>query len=68
MMFGQSRVSPISDYDTEPSRLREAGFAVEDAEELWGERRASAVMPGGQRVEVMAAAPPSSGQATSPGR
>jgi len=38
--------------------LRGAGFQVEDADELWGERRAFAVMPGGQRVELMAAAPP----------
>jgi catechol 2,3-dioxygenase-like lactoylglutathione lyase family enzyme len=39
------------------TRLREAGFEVEEADELWGEPRAFAVMPGGQRVELMAAPP-----------
>ena len=38
--------------------LTGAGFEVDDADELWGERRAFAVMPGGQRVELMAAPPP----------
>jgi catechol 2,3-dioxygenase-like lactoylglutathione lyase family enzyme len=37
--------------------LRQAGFGVEDANELWGERRSFAVMPSGQRVELMAAPP-----------
>jgi len=41
-------------------RLRDAGFEVEEANELWGEPRAFAVMPGGQRVELMAAPPPAS--------
>jgi len=39
------------------SHLREAGYQVEDADELWGKPRAFAVMPGGGRVELMAAAP-----------
>jgi hypothetical protein len=38
--------------------MRDAGFEVEPADELWGEPRAFAVMPGGQRVELMAAPPP----------
>jgi catechol 2,3-dioxygenase-like lactoylglutathione lyase family enzyme len=42
------------------SGLREAGFEVEEADRLWGEPRAFAIMPGGQRVEVMGAPPPSS--------
>jgi hypothetical protein len=37
--------------------LRDAGFRVEDADQLWGERRSFASLPGGQRVEVMAAPP-----------
>jgi catechol 2,3-dioxygenase-like lactoylglutathione lyase family enzyme len=47
----------VDDFDSASSGLREAGFQVEEADELWGERRAFAVMPGGQRVELMAAAP-----------
>lgn len=47
-----------SDFAEAVGRLRNAGFGVEDAEELWGEPRAFAVMPGGQRVELMAAPPP----------
>jgi catechol 2,3-dioxygenase-like lactoylglutathione lyase family enzyme len=39
--------------------LREAGFEVEDTRELWGEARAFAIAPGGHRVELMAAPPPS---------
>lgn len=50
-----------SDFDAAVGGLREAGFQVEDADELWGERRSFAVLPGGQRVEVMAAPPPPSG-------
>jgi len=47
-----------ADFGAAVNRLREAGFEVVDADELWGERRAFAVMPGGQRVELMAAPPP----------
>jgi catechol 2,3-dioxygenase-like lactoylglutathione lyase family enzyme len=47
-----------ADFARTVTRLREAGFEVEEADELWGERRAFAVMPGGQRVELMAAPPP----------
>jgi catechol 2,3-dioxygenase-like lactoylglutathione lyase family enzyme len=45
------------DFDAAVTRLREAGFQVEDADELWGERRSFALLPGGGRVEVMAAPP-----------
>jgi len=48
----------VGDFDSGVGRLREAGFQVEEADELWGERRSFAVLPGGQRVEVMAAPPP----------
>jgi catechol 2,3-dioxygenase-like lactoylglutathione lyase family enzyme len=47
-----------SELDAVVGRLRDAGFEVEDADELWGERRAFGLMPGGQRVELMAAPPP----------
>jgi catechol 2,3-dioxygenase-like lactoylglutathione lyase family enzyme len=47
-----------TDFEAAIGRLRAAGFTVEDADELWGEPRAFALMPGGQRVEVMGAPPP----------
>jgi catechol 2,3-dioxygenase-like lactoylglutathione lyase family enzyme len=47
-----------SDFGAAISRLREAGFEVEDARELWGEPRAFALLPGGGRVELIAAPPP----------
>src|SRR5215204_94717 len=40
-----------SDFDAAISRLREAGFEVEETRELWGEPRAFALLPGGGRVE-----------------
>ena len=46
-----------SEFESAVAALRGAGFQVEDADELWGERRSFAVLPGGQRVEVMAAPP-----------
>jgi catechol 2,3-dioxygenase-like lactoylglutathione lyase family enzyme len=45
-------------FEDAAAALRNAGFEVEDADELWGERRAFALMPSGQRVELMAAPPP----------
>ena len=50
-----------TDFDATVERLHSAGFQVEDADELWGERRGFAVMPGGGRVELMAAPPAPSG-------
>jgi catechol 2,3-dioxygenase-like lactoylglutathione lyase family enzyme len=50
-----------TEYDASVGRLRDAGFEVEDADELWGERRAFVLTPGGGRLEVMAAPPPPSG-------
>jgi len=38
--------------------LRNAGFQVDDARQLWGADRAFAIAPGGHRVELMAAPPP----------
>ena len=45
-------------FDQTVERLRGAGFVVEEADELWGERRSFAVSPSGQPVELMAAPPP----------
>jgi catechol 2,3-dioxygenase-like lactoylglutathione lyase family enzyme len=45
------------DFDATVERLRSAGFEVHEAQELWGQPRAFAVMPGGQKVELMAAPP-----------
>ncbi len=46
-----------SDFDATVARVREAGFTVEDARELWGEKRVFVVFPGGQKAELMAAPP-----------
>jgi catechol 2,3-dioxygenase-like lactoylglutathione lyase family enzyme len=48
----------VEDFDAAVKRLREAGFDVEEARELWGASRAFAVAPAAHRVELMAAAPP----------
>jgi catechol 2,3-dioxygenase-like lactoylglutathione lyase family enzyme len=45
------------DFQATFDRLAAAGFAVEEARELWGERRAFATAPGGHLVELMAAPP-----------
>ncbi len=50
-----------TDFDSAVASLRDAGFQVEAADELWGARRSFAVMPGGQRVELMAAPPEPTG-------
>jgi hypothetical protein len=49
------------EFDVALGRLREAGFDVEDSRELWGDPRAFALLPGGGRIEVMAAPPPTVG-------
>jgi catechol 2,3-dioxygenase-like lactoylglutathione lyase family enzyme len=46
------------DFDATIERLTEAGFEVEEHEQLWGERRSFAIAPAGHRVELMAAPPP----------
>jgi catechol 2,3-dioxygenase-like lactoylglutathione lyase family enzyme len=50
-----------ADFDAAVARLRDAGFEVEDSRELWGEPRAFALLPGGGRLELMAAPPPAAG-------
>lgn len=49
----------VPDFAGALERLRDAGFEVEEARPLWGERRAFATAPGGHRVELMAAPPAS---------
>ncbi len=51
-----------ADFEEAVAALREAGFRVEEAEQLWGEPRAFAVAPAGHRVELMRA-PPAVGSA-----
>jgi catechol 2,3-dioxygenase-like lactoylglutathione lyase family enzyme len=51
-----------ADFEAAVRRLREDGFDVEEADQLWGAPRAFAIMPGGQRIELMAAPPPETGQ------
>lgn len=38
-------------------RIRAAGFRIDEGRQLWGARRAKAVLPSGHTVEVMAAPP-----------
>jgi hypothetical protein len=45
-------------FDSTLVALRDAGFEVETADELWDKPRAFALTPGDQRVELMAAPPP----------
>jgi hypothetical protein len=49
------------EFESAVRALRDAGFQVETADELWGKPRSFAVLPGGQRVEVMAAPPEPAG-------
>jgi hypothetical protein len=45
------------DFDAAVARLREHGFAVEPRRQHWGPPRAHAIVPGGHRLELMAAPP-----------
>ncbi|CAN5170183.1 hypothetical protein BH24ACT23_BH24ACT23_02460 [soil metagenome] len=45
------------DFEGCVSKLEAAGLTVEPARELWGERRAFVLGPGGHRVEIMAGPP-----------
>jgi hypothetical protein len=46
------------DWEQAVLRLRAAGFEFEEAQDLWGARRGFALAPGGHRVELMEAPPP----------
>jgi len=47
----------VSDFDAIVARLRRRGFTVEPKREHWDQPRALAIVPGGHRVELMAAPP-----------
>jgi len=47
----------VPDFEATLARLHEHGFETSPGHEHWGARRAHAVIPGGQRVELMAAPP-----------
>jgi hypothetical protein len=47
----------VPDFDAAVERLREHGFDPEPHREHWGAPRSVVVLPGGQRVEMMAAPP-----------
>lgn len=47
------------DFEPTVAAVAEAGFEFEESRQLWGERRGFATLPGGQKVELMAAPPPS---------
>lgn len=53
----------VDHFEATYAALEEAGHEVERHRELWGEPRAFVVMPGGHRVELMAAPPPRSASA-----
>ena len=48
------------DFEATVAAVTGAGFEYEESRELWGERRGFATLPGGQKVELMAAPPPAS--------
>lgn len=49
-----------AEFEGTVAALRGAGYQVDAADELWGQPRAFALMPGGGRVELMAAPPAAS--------
>jgi hypothetical protein len=48
----------VDDHPATVTALTEAGFEVQPTRELWGAPRAFAIGPGGHRVELMGAPPP----------
>jgi hypothetical protein len=48
------------DFESTVAAVLDAGFEFDESRELWGERRGFATLPGGQKVELMAAPPPAS--------
>jgi catechol 2,3-dioxygenase-like lactoylglutathione lyase family enzyme len=55
-MLGHPAVA-VADFEATFAALEHAGHAPERHRELWGERRAFVTVPGGHRVEFMAAPP-----------
>jgi len=60
LILTEGHTAPVLGHAAVKEALREAGFQVEDARQLWGADRAFAIAPGGHRVELMAAPPPTS--------
>ena len=50
----------VEDFDATFASLENAGMEPERHRELWGQPRGFVVLPGGHRVELMAAPPPPS--------
>lgn len=48
------------DFEADVAALEAAGFEVEEHMQLWGEKRSFILAPGGHRVELMKAPPPTS--------
>jgi catechol 2,3-dioxygenase-like lactoylglutathione lyase family enzyme len=48
----------VDDFAATLERVGAGGFEVEESRQLWGARRAFAIAPGGHRVELMEAPPP----------
>jgi catechol 2,3-dioxygenase-like lactoylglutathione lyase family enzyme len=48
----------VDDFPATLERVAAAGHQVEESRQLWGARRAFAIAPGGHRVELMEAPPP----------
>ena len=48
------------DFEATVAAVRGAGFEFEESRQLWGEPRGFATLPGGQKVELMAAPPAAS--------
>ncbi len=48
----------VDDYEATISALEAAGIPFEHHRELWGKPRGFVIIPGGHRVEMMAAPPP----------
>jgi catechol 2,3-dioxygenase-like lactoylglutathione lyase family enzyme len=48
----------VDDFSATLDRVGAGGFEVEESRQLWGARRAFAIAPGGHRVELMEAPPP----------
>jgi catechol 2,3-dioxygenase-like lactoylglutathione lyase family enzyme len=50
----------VDDFEATLERVAGAGHEVAETRQLWGARRAFAIAPGGHRVELMEAPPPTS--------
>jgi hypothetical protein len=56
----------VPDFEASLARLHDLGFETSPGREHWGAPRAHAVLPGGHKVELMAAPPQPSGSRAMP--